>query len=187
MSFEIEKKYRLGKGDRERVIAGLEESGAEFIGRDFEENTIFLGDVLGDTGSIVRIRKTETRSLLTYKRRVMSEFDVKKQIEHEIEVSDAEVTAKILAELGLRPRLFYEKHRDTWKLRSVEVVLDELPFGNYMEIEGTVTGIREAEILLDLEEFETEHETYPSLTTQLGTEADGVIEARFAQAVDDVS
>ena len=184
MSVEIEKKYRLGKGDRERVVAALRDSGAEFVGRDFEENTIFLGDVLGDRAAIVRIRKTEKRTILTFKRRVESEFDVKKQIEHEVDVSDGTITAAILFELGLSPRLVYEKYRDTWKLRSVEVVLDELPFGNYMEIEGTVTGIKEAEILLDLEAFETEHETYPRLTAQLGLDKDGVIEARFSQAAD---
>ena len=184
MSIEIEKKFRLREGDRERVISRLEESGAEFIGREFEENTIFLGDVLGDRGAIIRLRKTETRTVLTYKRRVESEFDVKQQIEHEIEVSNADVTAEILAELGLHPRIVYEKYRDTWKLRSVEVVLDELPFGSYMEIEGTVTGIKEAEILVDLEDFETEHDTYPRLTTRLGTETRGVVEARFRQAAD---
>jgi adenylate cyclase class 2 len=82
-------------------------------------------------------------------------------------------------ELGLQPRLIYEKHRDTWKLRSVEVVLDELPFGMFMEIEGSITGIREAELLLDLDDVEVEHETYPMLTGRLGTKIGDMIEARF--------
>jgi len=181
MSFEIEKKYRFTQADRERIIEALDDLGAEFVRREFEENIIFSGSALAEAGAIVRIRKTEQRALLTYKRRVESEFDVKKQIEYEVEVSDAAAVESILHELGLRPRLVYEKYRDTWKLRSVEVVLDELPFGLFMEIEGSITGIKEAEILLEAEDLDPEHETYPLLTGRFGKKVGDVIEARFTQ------
>ena len=58
-------------------------------------------------------------------------------------------------------------------------MLDELPFGDYIEIEGSITAIKEAEILLDLDAFETEHETYPRLTARLGERKGDLIEARF--------
>lgn len=179
MSLEIEKKYRLTPSDRERLTRTLEELGAEFLGSESEENTIFSSEVLRDNGAIVRVRRTDTRVLLTYKRRVETQFDVKQQIEHEVEVSDAESVVAMLHELGLEPRLVYEKRRDTWKFRSVEIVLDELPFGLYMEIEGSVTAIKEAEVLLDADELETEHETYPALTSRLGKQRGNVVEARF--------
>ena len=178
MSIEIEKKYRLADGDLERVKNALTESGGEFVGSEFEENIIFSGAALLE-GAIVRIRTTGSRTRLTFKRRIESEFAVKKQIEHEIEVSDAEVTSAILNELGLRPRLIYEKYRDTWNFRSVEVVLDRLPFGEFMEIEGSITAIKEAEMILGIEDLVAEHETYPSLTARMGTNVEGVIEARF--------
>lgn len=181
MSVEIEKKYRLAEGDRERILSALAEAGAEFQRRDFEENTIFSGDVLGETGAIVRIRRLGERTLLTYKRRVDSQFDVKQQVELEIEVSNAVTAAAILNELGLTPRIVYEKYRDIWLLRSVEVVLDQLPFGEFMEIEGAITAIKEAEILLGIEDLDVEHETYPRLSARLGTAANGVVEARFDQ------
>lgn len=179
MSFEIEKKYRIAEEDRDRLAKALAELGAEFVGREFEENIIFSNAALREDEAVVRIRKTESRSLLTYKRRVESEFDVKKQIEHEVQISDAEVTASILNELGLRPHLIYEKYRDTWKLRSVEIVLDELPFGLFMEIEGSITGIKEVELLLDIANLPTEHQTYPLLTGRLGKKVGDVIESRF--------
>ncbi len=179
MSLEIEKKYRLGEDDLERIKRELSESNAEYAGREFEENSIFSGEQLRASAAVVRIRKTDQRVILTYKRRVPSEFDVKTQIEHEVEVSDADIATSILNELGLRRWLLYEKYRDTWKFKSVEIVLDELPFGLFMEIEGTVTGIREAEMLLDLDDLEVEHETYPALTARLGTKVGEVIEARF--------
>lgn len=179
MSIEIEKKYRIEAGDRESIVTSLNESNAEFVGREFEENTIYSNDHLRETGSIVRIRKTDRRSILTFKRRIDNEFDVKQQIEHETEIADAEAMTAIIAELGLKPVLVYEKFRDTWKFRSVEIVLDELPFGDYMEIEGSITAIKEAEILLGIEDLETEHETYPRLTSKLGERKGDVIEARF--------
>jgi hypothetical protein len=60
-------------------------------------------------------------------------------------------------------------------------VLDELPFGLFMEIEGSITDIELAEIMLEAESFTTEHATYPSLTAQLGLQNGDVFEARFAK------
>jgi adenylate cyclase class 2 len=183
MSIEIEKKYRLDPERRASLKAELETSGAEFVSREFEENTIYSNDRLRETGSIVRIRKTDARSILTFKRRIDNDFDVKQQIEHETEISDAAATEAIIAELGLKPVLVYEKYRDTWKFRSVELVIDELPFGDYMEIEGSITAIKEAEILLGIEDLETEHETYPRLTARLGVRSGDRVESRFKREV----
>ncbi len=179
MSIEIEKKYLLNAERRDELRTELEASGAEFVGREFEENTIYSNDHLRETGSIVRIRKTDKRSILTFKRRIENQFDVKQQIEHETEVTDSAAAEAIIAELGLMPVLVYEKYRDTWNFRSVELVIDELPFGDYMEIEGSMTAIKEAEILLGMEDLETEHETYPRLTARLGERNGETIEARF--------
>jgi adenylate cyclase, class 2 len=180
MNLEIEKKYRLTPRDRDRIVASLADVGATSVGRDFEENTIFANDRLRDASAVVRIRKVSDRAVLTYKRRLLSESDLKKQIEYETVVADAAMAEAILMEIGLQPQLVYEKYRDTWQLRSVEVVIDELPFGLYMEIEGTIEGIREAEMLLGAGDLETENETYPRLTASLGKRVGEVTEARFA-------
>ena len=148
---EIEKKYRLTAERRDAVLASLEEVGAVFEGEDLEENTIYGGEVLDQTAGIVRIRKTQDRSLLTFKRRVENQADVKQQVEYETEISDADAAVKIIAELGLKPRLVYEKKRKTWHMRRAEIVLDELPFGLFMEIEGSITAIKETEMLLGIE------------------------------------
>jgi len=48
-----------------------------------------------------------------------------------------------------------------------------------MEIEGSITAIKEAEIFLGIEELETVHETYPRLTAEFGVRNGEVIEARY--------
>jgi adenylate cyclase class 2 len=177
---EIEKKYRLSGQRWDEIVSSLREIGADFIGEDLEENTIYGGEALDQTGGIVRIRKTQDRALLTFKRRVEHQADVKQQIEHETEISDPDAVADIISELGLIPKLVYEKRRKIWRLRTTEIVLDELPFGLYMEIEGSITAIKEAEMLLGIEDLETEHETYPRLTARLGKQVGERIEARFS-------
>ena len=181
MSIETEKKYRLDAESRDTVIRALEDVGAEYIGRDFEENVIYTSDALRKSGGVIRLRHVGGRTLLTYKRRYPGLSDVKEQIEHETEVADTDAIRSILDELGIEPALVYEKHRDTWKLRSVEVVLDELPFGLFMEIEGSITGIKEAEILLGIEGLEAVEETYPRMTARLGIKKGDRTEARFGQ------
>ncbi len=81
--------------------------------------------------------------------------------------------------MGLVKNLVYEKRRKTYKFRDVEIVLDELPFGFFMEIEGSFTAIAEAEMFIGAEDFEIEHETYPRLTARLGKQNGDAVEARF--------
>lgn len=179
MGIETEKKYRLDADRRGEIERTLEEMAARYVGRDFEENVIYSSDALRQSGGVIRLRHIGERTILTFKRRIQNRTAVKEQIEHETEVSDTEAIRSILDELDVRPTLVYEKYRDTWHFRSVEVVLDELPFGSFMEIEGTITGIAEAEILLDLQDLEVVHETYPTMTARLGGRTGDVTEARF--------
>lgn len=179
MPIETEKKYRLSELRRELVVFSLERSGAEFVGREFEENTIYSNDALKAEKAIVRIRKTDNKTLLTYKKRIQNESDVKEQIEHETGVSNPEAAEAIIAELGLKAILIYEKFRETWKLPTAEIVIDELPFGLFMEIEGSEDEIAKTESLLGIEDLETEHETYPRLAARLGEKKGSVTESRF--------
>ena len=51
-----------------------------------------------------------------------------------------------------------------------------------MEIEGPLTAIAEAEMLLGIEDLETESETYPRLTEKFGVKNGDVIESRFRES-----
>ena len=74
----------------------------------------------------------------------------------------------------------YEKRRETWQLGEAEIVLDELPFGWFMEIEADVDEIRRLESELALTDLAAETETYPRLAVQHGTKSGDLIEARFS-------
>lgn len=180
MAVEIEKKYRLPASRRQEFLDALEEAGAKFEGEDFEENIVYGGRPLAKIGAALRIRKTHDRILFTFKKRIPGSTGAKHQLEHETEISDAAGLDLIIRELGMQPALVYEKRRMKWSLRAVEVVLDELPFGVFVEIEGPLTAIAEAEILLGIDDLIVEPKTYPTLTRELGKTHGEVLEARFS-------
>ena len=176
---EIEKKYRLTAEQRDRVLQRLKEVDAEDRGEEFEENTIYGGGGLKRGTSVLRLRRVGNKALLTYKERFPGTSAVKRQREDETAVDDPSAMALILDALGFRPVLVYEKRRRTWSLGRTEVVIDELPFGLFMEIEGDERDIDQVEHTLGIDRLPAEHETYPYLTEKHGQRAGDVIEARF--------
>lgn len=179
MAIEIEKKYRMTDENREMILSNLKEVGAEFVGEDFEENIIHRGGILDAERAVLRIRKIGSETILTYKKPIENQTGIKHQLEYETKVENAGELEKIVECLGFIRVLIYEKRRQIWKFRDVEIVLDELPFGDFVEIEGSMTAIAETEMLLDLEDFTVEHETYPRLTQKFGVANGNLIEARF--------
>ena len=180
MSVEVEKKYRVKAEDAERLRARLSEVGAEARGEEFEENTLYAGPNMERGGRVLRLRRVGERAVLTFKERIPTESAVKHHHEHETRVEDPRALASILEALGYRPSLVYEKRRETWRLNGVEVVIDELPFGLFVEIEGEESLIQETELLLHLSGAEAEHATYPQLARRHGANNGEMVEARFA-------
>ena len=176
---EIEKKYRLTARQRDDVVQRLREVGAEFRGDEFEENTIYGG--LKRENSVLRLRRVGDRALLTYKERLPQSSAIKQNIEEETAVGDADTMDAILKRLGFTPALVYEKRRQTWVYRDTEIVIDELSFGLFMEIEGEGAQISAVEQALGIEGLPAEHATYPQLTNELGQRVGDVIEARLRQ------
>ncbi len=181
MGIEIEKKYRLAREQEAAVRRRLIDVGAVAGEQEFEVNTLYGGHGLEPRTRVLRLRRVGVRAILTFKERYATESAIKHQREDETEVSDPDALAAILDALGYRPVLIYEKRRTTWHIAGVELVIDELPFGLFMEIEGQESDINEAESLLNLSGAEAEHASYPALTERHGMLIDGVIEARFVK------
>jgi adenylate cyclase class 2 len=121
-------------------------------------------------------------AILTYKERLSSSSSIKHQREDETEVDDPDALNNILAALGFTPTMVYEKRRETWVLGKAEIVIDELPFGLFMEIEGKEPDIRAVETKLGVKNLKPENLTYPQLTLEKGKKSRGVIQARFKPA-----
>lgn len=181
MALEIEKKYRIDKKLLVDLTARLAELGATFLSETFEENYLHRGGALDNRNAFLRLRKTDTVNTLTYKEKAAIESDIKHQIEFETVIADVEAMEHIIEKLGYELSIVYEKHRKSWQLGEVEVVLDELPFGYYMEIEGEIDDILKAEKTLGATDLEPEARGYPRLTLKYGKDNAGVIEARFAR------
>lgn len=179
MGIEIEKKYRLDKRRLVSLTAKLNELGAVFQNEVFEENYLHRGGVIDARAAVLRLRRIDDETLLTYKERLRYDSNIKHRIEYETLVSDVDATEKIIQCLGFKLSVVYEKHRKTFHFLDVEVVLDELPFGLYMEIEGEVDAIEEAEKILEITDLVPEPRGYPRLAMKYGKLMGGVREARF--------
>jgi len=179
MPIEIEKKYRLTNEQRRAIEQRMREMSLEPGELEHEENTIYRGGFLERPGCALRLRRVNGRAILTFKQRRPGKSAIKYQEEHEVEIADAEAMAAILTALNYRPGLVYEKKRTRWQVGKAKVIIDELPFGLFMEIEASVREIKRVEKLLGAEKLPAVMETYPSLTRQLGVKRRGVYEVRF--------
>ncbi len=145
-----EVEVKLHTTDLDRVRAALDAAGATLrTARVFERNLRYENaeGSLTAGGVVLRLRQDE-RAKLTYKADASMEDGIVKRFEAEVVVSDFEAMDVILRRLGYRVALVYEKYRTTYELDGAEIVLDELPYGNFTEIEADAARIeRVAETL----------------------------------------
>ena len=182
MPIEIEKKYRLNPQQRLAIERRLRKVGGVKHELEHEENTLYRGGRLDFAGCALRLRRVGRRSLLTFKQRIPNQSPIKHQREEETEVADADKVDAILQSLGFQPSLIYEKRRRRWRIGKAEVVIDELPFGLFMEIEASEKEIARIEKKIGAGDLPAVMETYPTLTAKLGKNRNGVIEARFKKS-----
>ncbi|NWF68093.1 MAG: class IV adenylate cyclase [Chloroflexi bacterium] len=95
---------------------------------------------LTPNGIALRLRR-DTRTRLTYKEDGTSQQGITNRTELEVDVSDFWLMEAILGKLGYAPYMTYEKYRTTYQLAGAEIVLDEMPFGNFVEIESDADTI----------------------------------------------
>lgn len=134
-----ETEVKLYVPDLGAIEKRLQAAGARIVApRVFERNVRYddADGALVASGQVLRLRQ-DTRVRLTYKGRGAAlTSGAYTRFEAEVEVSDFDAMQTILAKLGYTPHMVYEKYRTTYALAGAEVVLDEMPFGNFVEIEG---------------------------------------------------
>ena len=73
--------------------------------------------------------------MVTYKGPSRGEGGASARQEIEFQVDDFEAARRVFEALGYRVVVMYEKYRATYRLGSVLFTLDEMPYGDFAEIE----------------------------------------------------
>jgi adenylate cyclase class 2 len=87
------------------------------------------------TYQVLRLRQ-DTAIRLTYKGPSRVKEGVRARKEIEFVVSDFNAAQELFEVLGYQVSMMYEKYRTEYKLDGVHITLDEMPYGDFTEIEG---------------------------------------------------
>jgi adenylate cyclase class 2 len=124
--------------DLDALIERVRMTGAVLVQPRLLETNLRLDTPEGDlrkAGRILRIRKDD-KVRVTYKDNARNEDGVVARTEIEFIADSFEITRKFFEALGYPVSVIYEKYRQVYRIGDVEVMLDELPFGDFIEIEG---------------------------------------------------
>lgn len=142
-NLESEVKFLLGgqTAVRDRLLA---------LGAVLQKERVFERNVRFDTPDeqllqrweLLRLRQ-DTAVRITFKAPTAADAgsQVKVMEELEVGVSDFATMAAIFRRLGFVETQVYEKWRETFALGGVEAVVDELPYGDFIELEGAEADI----------------------------------------------
>lgn len=160
-----ETEVKLYTPDLSVVQSRLEAAHAELVApRVYEYNVRYdTPDLRMTNNNIVLRLRRDTRIRLTYKGPQIIVRGIGVREELEVEVSDFEMMEKIIERLGYTVGMAYEKYRTTYHLNDTEIVLDEMPFGNFVEIEGEIAAIEATVRQLGLQDAERMRRNYSGL------------------------
>jgi len=132
---EIESKFYVRglKAVEEKLLAL---GAACVMPRSFEYNLRFddAENNLQHARQVLRLRKSDD-ARLTFKGPGQRQGGAIARTELEIVISDFDTARSILEALGYRAVVSYEKYRGMYELDHALITLDELPYGNFVEIE----------------------------------------------------
>ena len=141
----LETEIKFYVRDLDRVKSRLEELNARRIQERILETNIRFdlpGAPLRAEGRVLRLRQ-DASAKLTYKSASTNEQGVLSREEIEFGVEEFEKAKRFLEALGYQKLVYYEKYRTTYEWNDAFIMLDELPYGSFVEIEGgTVDVIR---------------------------------------------
>ncbi len=152
MNEPTETEVKLYTPDLESTAARILAAGGVLQSpRVFERNVRYdaADGSLSGRGIALRLRQ-DARVRLTYKEPPALKDGIMSRVEVEVTVDHFDHMDLILRRLGFVPFVVYEKYRTTYTFGGTEIVLDELPFGNFAEIEGQTDQIHGALAALNL-------------------------------------
>lgn len=136
-SREMEVKFLIA--DLPALLEKMERLGAETLRpRILEVNLRFdTPDMrLRSRAEVLRLRQDD-QTILTFKGQGEIVDGVISRQELEVSASDFQTTRAILEGLGFQVFMTYEKFRQNYRLNGLVASVDELPYGNFIELEGS--------------------------------------------------
>jgi len=91
---------------------------------------------LSDRAQVLRLRQDD-QAILTFKSPGEIVDGVISRTELEVVVSNFQSTRAILEALGFQVFMTYEKYRQNFQLNDLVASVDEMPYGNFIELEGS--------------------------------------------------
>jgi len=143
--------------------------------RHLEDNVLYddATSSLYGSGQALRLRRADGRAIVTHKGPRQDRGDgIKGRAETELEVSDGDAFHAILTALGYRPVFRYQKYREAWRWRDVEIVIDETPIGTFLEVEGPIETIHAAARALGRGPADYVDDSYVALFARTGAPGD---------------
>ena len=91
---------------------------------------------LSERAQVLRLRQDD-QAILTFKSPGEIMEGVISRTELEVVVSNFQNTRAILEALGFQVYMSYEKYRQNFQLNNLVASVDEMPYGNFIELEGS--------------------------------------------------
>jgi adenylate cyclase class 2 len=173
MKHRHETEIKLRVKDSKQVRRRITELGFRPVqARYFENNYLFdfSDQRLRKARRLLRLRFAGDQGLLTFKGAPLRSRDYKVRPEIETNVEDGHQLREILHKLGMREVFCYEKFRTVYAPRgkreaweTPNLVYDETPIGNFLELEGPQRWIDEVARQLGYSRQEYITESYAAL------------------------
>lgn len=96
---------------------------------------------LRDSFRVLRLRQDDIARFTFKGPSVEAEGGILSRQEIEFVVGDFKSAKQFLEAIGFQVVVFYEKFRTTYELNNIHIMLDELPYGEFVEIEGDNVGM----------------------------------------------
>ena len=136
-NIEVELKFEINKSEIVSFNKKLKNLGFILSKRVYELNVMYdnPSQIMQTTDGRIRLRKSGGDAILTYKK-PLSRKGIKKEIEYETKVSNFDIMEKILKMMEFTKTTSYERYRSYFHKNDIEVMIDEFPYGVFVEIEG---------------------------------------------------
>ena len=141
MSKEIELKFSINTEIKSKIIAELEKT-VEKCGENHLVDTYYVPyfkdyEVNGETNECLRIRETDNKIVLSYKK-IHRECSPVYCDEYETKISSKDEMEKVLFAIGFSVQMIIDKTRITYKMDKYEFAFDSVKnLGELMEVELT--------------------------------------------------